>query len=596
MVLFAIVGELGCHSEDTKVLTPSGIKSWNEIKVGDTLYGIDEFGRIRETKVLKVWTYRYKGKMIHFKSKRYDFLVTPNHRMLFASQHDKRFRYVEARDIVEKRINGYFPVKFWHIGKNDDIIDLSEFINVRRQEKYKFRIEDFMKLLGFYVSEGYIQKHKGKKVRYPTIANEDRAEIIEDLLNRMGLKYGFYEGRKFMIFNSNLGYFFEKYCYTDSINRAPYKKLPEMVFDYSSEKLFPLFEGLMLGDGSLNHVYYTSSERLAFDVARLGLYLGFNPTIKVRDRRGKSHVWNGRIIEVKHPTYEISFSYDPTGWFTSCPDKSWNNHVNYEIVDYDGIVFSFTTDLGNYFTVRNGKISVSGNSGKTLSAVALTFRNWFAKGRKVYSNIPLYKIPYHFIESVEQLDMMRDGVVLADEMWTLINARRSLSKRNQLVASILLRSRKRELVYFFTTQVLNLIDRTVRTLLDFTAYPILKGGDPIRNIPYTFCKLFIYKGSQATPGALFRTLYYKTWLVYEMYDTNYEVTDIVFNETPQEWKIIFQESKDSKPIYFNTWEEAHEYAKKYWEEQFKKREILESLPFDDLLTKNILISTSDEEI
>lgn len=223
-------------------------------------------------------------------------------------------------------------------------------------------------------------------------------------------------------------------------------------------------------------------------------------------------------------------------------------------------------------------------AGKTLSAVALTFRNWIVKHRKVYSNIPLYKIPYHFIESVDQLDKMKHGVVLADEMWTLINARRAISKKNQLVSSILLKSRKRELVYFFTTQVMNLIDRVVRQLVDFTAYPVLMGGNAYTNEPYLACKLYIFKGfsQRMDPSRLFRTMIYKTPLVYEMYDTTYEVADIIDNQPTEEFKIIFQESRNSEPIYFKTWEEAHEYGLKYWKEYLKNEDVRYWFPFDDV--------------
>lgn len=222
-------------------------------------------------------------------------------------------------------------------------------------------------------------------------------------------------------------------------------------------------------------------------------------------------------------------------------------------------------------------------TGKTLSAVSLTFRNWIKKRLKVYSNIPLYKIPYHLIDSVDKLDMMREGVVLADEMWTLLNARKSTSKTNRLVSSILLKSRKRDLVYFFTTQLLDLIDKAVRRLIDFTAYPVLVGGEP----PLV-CKLHVFKGTKIDPRSHFRTLYYKTPLVFELYDTKYEVVDIIDNPNDGEWKIIFQESPDKEPIYFNSWEEADRYAYDYWLKKLATDNYyVENFPWDDIL-ENLL--------
>jgi hypothetical protein len=87
----------------------------------------------------------------------------------------------------------------------------------------------------------------------------------------------------------------------------------------------------------------------------------------------------------------------------------------------------------------------------------------------VYSNLDLYKIshgslremcsiPYYKVEKSIHMENMRSGFVCMDEnlfpkgnllstFWTIINSRLSLSKRNRVVNSIILRSRKRSLNY-----------------------------------------------------------------------------------------------------------------------------------------------------
>jgi hypothetical protein len=65
-VLFGVVGEMGCHSEDTQVLTPEGIKDWTEIKIGDKVLGADEKLNLAETTVEEVFKYKYSGQMIRF--------------------------------------------------------------------------------------------------------------------------------------------------------------------------------------------------------------------------------------------------------------------------------------------------------------------------------------------------------------------------------------------------------------------------------------------------------------------------------------------------------------------------------------------------
>jgi hypothetical protein len=38
--------------------------------------------------------------------------------------------------------------------------------------------------------------------------------------------------------------------------------------------------------------------------------------------------------------------------------------------------------------------------------------------------------------------------------------------------------------------------------------------------------------------------------------------------------IVFQESRDSEPIFFNDWMSADAYAEKYWEKRMKELKVL----------------------
>lgn len=48
-----------------------------------------------------------------------------------------------------------------------------------------------------------------------------------------------------------------------------------------------------------------------------------------------------------------------------------------------------------------------------------TFKNWFFRRKQVFSNIPLYGIPYTFITDIEQFDIISDGFCLFDELWNV---------------------------------------------------------------------------------------------------------------------------------------------------------------------------------
>jgi hypothetical protein len=125
-------------------------------------------------------------------------------------------------------------------------------------------------------------------------------------------------------------------------------------------------------------------------------------------------------------------------------------------------------------------------SGKTLTVTQLGWKNWFTRNMKIYSNYPLYKLPYYYLESIKQLDHMYDGVALLDELWRIVDSRMSRKASNKLVADILARSRKRHLIYIFSAQVIDSVDKRIRKVQDFTAYPLLSRGE-------TDCKVVIFR-------------------------------------------------------------------------------------------------------
>lgn len=206
--------------------------------------------------------------------------------------------------------------------------------------------------------------------------------------------------------------------------------------------------------------------------------------------------------------------------------------------------------------------------GKTLSLAFLLWRNWFFKGQKIYSNIHLFKIPYIFINDIRQLNEIRDGYVGLDELWLVADSRMSKTSRNRFVSNILSKSRKRGLTYVSTSQVADSLESRIRKVLDFTFYPML-------NRMETVCKLLVFRGGYVKNSNYMKTLYYKTELIKQVYDTNEEVEmmgNTELDDTKDDKEIImpkwcFQENFNREHGYFcecdecgtkffDTWEES----------------------------------------
>ncbi|MFQ6056428.1 MAG: LAGLIDADG family homing endonuclease, partial [Methanosarcinales archaeon] len=372
--------------------------------------------------------------MIEINSQRFNFLVTPNHRMIFRGKTDDRFEYIEAKDL--KNRNGYLPVTFGWNGKDSDTFNIYNFIpknkEVRvREHSYKyggkkvlvpehirtcsgeglepFNTDNFLKLMGWFLSEGSIFRMKGKSTCYVQIRNSSHKEEIKELLDRMGLNYGFYEGSRFVIFHRDLARYFKKCCGNYCYN----KKIPKEVLELSREHLKNLFETIWKGDGSDNQVYYTTSKELADTVLILCLKLGLHANIGSRGRNKGGRI-KGRKINSTRKIFCVHVQYEAKGSFNQ-------NQDSFNEKEYDGKVWCFKTKSDNFFTVRNGKVGLSGNSGKTLALTYLAWNNWYRKQRRIFANLDLFGFPFTKITSIPELDRMQEGFFAGDELWLWVD-------------------------------------------------------------------------------------------------------------------------------------------------------------------------------
>jgi hypothetical protein len=562
---------MGCHSEDTQVLTPQGIKDWKEIKIGDKILGADESLNLVETTVEEVFKYKYSGQMIRFHNNNcYDLLVTPNHTMIFKKKNGD-FNYIPATEMLNSE--GQIASSFnWE--SNENKISL-----------VGYKIDDILQVIAWYISDGNIVRNRGKPTSFQ-IRKSKHKEEIHTLLKRMGLKYGFYEGSKFIINEPVIAEYLRINCKEHAAN----KTIPDDILSLSKNHLSIFFETLMKGDGYKTEKmcrYYTSSFNLLQKFLLLSLRLGYHANYKNRGKR-VSEI-KGRMIRQQHDSYEIGVQRQAKGWYAS-----FGKSKSIDIQDYEGIVWCFKTDTGNFFTVRNGKISFSGNSGKTLTCTQLGFKNWFFKKQKIYSNYRLYKIPYYYVDRVRQFDYMHEGVVLLDEIWRICDARLSRKSANKFVADILARSRKRQLVYIFTAQVIDTIDKRIRKVLDFTAFSTT-------NRLETVYKTAIFRTGYPKLGTYLKTIYFTSEIPMQAFSTQEEIDMI--DDTGEEGgcpepKIMWQEAaakclncgamitanpnrcdpeyggcgsrnvEPIQPIFFDTYEEADSHASKFWEKWF----------------------------
>tara|TARA_Y100000310_G_scaffold334233_1_gene413532 strand:+ start:61060 stop:64461 length:3402 start_codon:yes stop_codon:yes gene_type:complete len=300
LAIYAIKILMNCFTPDTDILTDQGIKKITEIKKGDLVYSLNPKTRKTElNKVTRTFKYPYKGKVISIQSKNVDFIVTPNHR--FFVKVGKKYQWFEAQELLEKATKNFWLPKHKSIkGKIIKWFDLKKKCNelaiafrikeekLQKARKHssvpnRYHLSDWLQLIGWYVSEGYIYISKEKrypgKVSWRGVSHkiilcqkkEKTREKIIKLLKKMGLKYSS-EFNGITVTNQILAEVLLAECGAGSHN----KRIPNWVFELDQSILHNLFKTAMLGDGNSNGERYSSKNKdLAEDVLRLVHHLGY---------------------------------------------------------------------------------------------------------------------------------------------------------------------------------------------------------------------------------------------------------------------------------------------------------------------------------
>lgn len=364
-----------CYDEKTEILTKDGWKNFKDLIDGD------EVGTVNPEKLSFEWqkpTNRiwqpYEGEMICFGNRICDLVVTPNHRMLVARRGNdfnvNSFKLLSAEEITReyetisrKSLSDGRILRAWRtcvIPPNPGVGERPERINIpplpnhikngHGVEIYWIGAEDFMRLVGWYLSEGHAdacemgrqfgrisiaqvdgRKLKGRSGEGLLIAqaksNELRQEIC-DIFVRIGLPPSIHS-RQITVWCRNLAYFLIKEFGSGSKN----KHIPAWVLNMHPELLTILRDTMMKGDGSRDGTAYTSfSQELRDDFQEICIKTGWQACIK------------GNFVHIATKQIYPEIRQAP------------------KRIKYSGMIGCATVPNGLLVVRRNGKPCVSGNS------------------------------------------------------------------------------------------------------------------------------------------------------------------------------------------------------------------------------------------
>jgi replicative DNA helicase Mcm len=350
-----------CYSEDTEILTERGWKKYNEVKNLKIAQFDPKTKTIHFLPHKGLYLYNYNKKMYHYKNKRNDILVTPNHKMLIKKERGKKYEEFKAEEIPYSRIKVLNSGKY--LGKEKDyfILPPIQHKQNRKHEKYthqhspkKIPMDLWLEFLGYYITEGGIEttptigivQKKGEN------ANKIRT-CLKKLVKILGCSLTEINYKKYVRFKITQT---QLYRYLKELGLKCYDKCLNINFsELSKRQLKILYNSMMLGDGSTDGRYFsTTSKKLTDEFQVIAHLIG---------RSASQHIHYKEGTRGKRKTmYRVSLS-DKTE-LSLRKDKG-----NMKLLNYNGKVFCFSTKTGFFVTRRNGKIAIQGNTLQAQTSV-----------------------------------------------------------------------------------------------------------------------------------------------------------------------------------------------------------------------------------
>ena len=342
--------ELGCKfcvPETNEVLTNKGWKTFKELDGTEKICSLVDNEYIEYVEPVGIYHFKHDGDMISINSTHLSMTVTPEHKLYIRRNQKTEYESIEAKDVYKKT---RFTFKKNGIKRGDDIktIILGD---------STFSMDGYLKLLGFWIADGCLDKSWKNSIDIG-FTKQRKLDFFNEICN--DLEVGSHiSGVHHRIVNKDL-------C--DSLVPlnvgAINKFLPEFVWDLNKRQSKILLDALIMGDGTVSNEhmrYFTSSNQLADDVARLAFHSGYSATIKTSSKAGSEYNIKGKTGTSNADCLRVQIN------------RSYNypviNHSGYNtkqsnIVQYKGIVSCVEVPSHVFYMRENGIAHWTANSNR----------------------------------------------------------------------------------------------------------------------------------------------------------------------------------------------------------------------------------------
>lgn len=388
-ISFRIITDRGCYDDQTKVLTDSGWKLFDEVDIcKDKICTMDENRNIKYVRAINKIKYKYTGLLDTYKSTQIDLAVTPDHRMwLFdynkRSPETRTWKFIPSEDVTNKRYMFDKSSTGTEVSHCEMLIipDVSrrQGCHTRIFKGHVFTGNDvnlFLEFIGLWITDGSVSfgtkddrgiTKSGNRISITQIKKGVKGQIIY-LANKLGINITEYDNEVRISDPALFDWLIENFIKNNDCRKTYYLSLPRWIFtDLSKYQIDCLLRGIFEGDGSRHSthkkdgrgfVIYTASRKFAEDLVELALLAGRTANIYITPPRDRTFP-NGHTSHCKEQ-YVVSFPMTTVHLFNNN-----SNHRSHEY--YDGYVYCLELESDHrLFVMRNGKACWCGNCSHEL--------------------------------------------------------------------------------------------------------------------------------------------------------------------------------------------------------------------------------------
>ncbi len=387
-----------CYSEDTEVLTEKGWKKYKDAKTLKIAQYNSKTNKIKFLPHKGLFVYDYNKKMLHFKNKRNDILVTPNHKMLVKEYRHNKYKAINAENINYKRMQFRNSGEFESTEKKHFTLPAILHKQNRIHKKYTHQHRDkripmdlWLEFLGYYVTEGGIEttptigivQKKGKNA-------EKIRKCLKKLTENLGCSLSEIDCKKYMRYKITQTQLYE---YLKNFGKKCYEKCLNLnLSEYSKKQLKILFDAMMLGDGSSDGKFFSvTSERLSDEFQTIAHLIGKSASKNIHYKEGtrgnRKTTHRITLSDKNEPTIKSKFIKE---------------------IKYKGKVWCFSTSTGFFVTRRNGKIAIQGNTLKAQTSVLAAANPKFGRFDPYQSIAQQIDLPPTLINRFDIIFTLRD--------------------------------------------------------------------------------------------------------------------------------------------------------------------------------------------